>query len=79
MRKHRLTKNTSWMDENTLSRILLNYKPKSCVSTVTRLWAGLLWFDPRHGQRFFSSPSSDRLWCPPSLFSNGYRRPFAQR
>jgi hypothetical protein len=56
---------------------MFNYEPDISVSIVTRLKAGRLGFDFLEVQGHFSSPPHpDRLWGPPSLLLNGYRRLF---
>jgi hypothetical protein len=47
-------------------------------SVVARLRTGRPRFDSRKGQgrEFLSSPYRNRLWGPPNLLSNGYRRFF---
>jgi hypothetical protein len=44
-------------------------------SSIQRLGYGLdmRGFNFRKVMEFFSSPPPDRLWCPPSLLSNGYQ------
>jgi hypothetical protein len=66
---------------STASPSLLYSHIHSLAQSVYRLatgWTiGVQGFDFRRGWEFFASPPiSDRLWAPPSVLSNGYRRRF---